>query len=106
MFPGYTPSGSNVHIYSTRYGDTFATYSKAAYTALHRSTGWYSLSSSAEMFAEIYTRKYSEAGVPNAVNGKDWTTFFQDLERQDDPMFAAPPPTSRGRGGLTPHPGP
>ncbi len=105
QFTGYTP-GTPVHIYSTRFDDQFATYSKAAYTALHTSTGWYSLSSPPETFAEVYTRKYSGAGVPAEVNGKNWTTFFDELELQEDPMFGAPPPTARTPAGIAPPPGP
>jgi hypothetical protein len=105
QFTGFTP-GTPVHIYATRFGDQFATYSKAAFDALHTSTGWYSLSSPAETFAEVYTRKYSGAGVPTAVNGKDWTTFFTELERQEDPMFGAPPPAAPPSRGLAHHPGP
>jgi hypothetical protein len=89
-FPGFTPPDP-VPIFSTRDGNRFMTYSKAAFTALQASTGWYSLSSHFEMFAEMYTRKYSGGGVPAAVNGKDPAEFFTQLEGQRDPMFGKPP---------------
>ncbi len=91
MFPGFMPA-SPVVTYLTR-GSGFMSYSKAAHDALHATTGWYSLSSHKEMFAEVYTRKYSGGGLPPAVNGKDPAVFFTDLERQSDPMFGAPPGT-------------
>jgi hypothetical protein len=80
-----------VHIFATRENNSFMTYSKAAHDALHVTTGWYSLSSHKEMFAEVYTRKYSGAGTPPAVNGKDFADFFTELETQEDPMFGRPP---------------
>jgi hypothetical protein len=92
-FPGFTPPNP-VHIYSTREANRFMTYSKAAHDALHASTGWYSLSSHFETFAEMYTRKYSGGGTPAAVNGKDPAAFFTELEAQDDPMFGQPTDTS------------
>ncbi len=92
MFPGFTPS-EPVYTYLTR-GSGFTQYSKAAHDALHATTGWYSLSSHKEMFAEVYTRKYSGGGLPPAVNGKDPAVFFTELERQSDPMFGAPAGTT------------
>jgi hypothetical protein len=88
-FPGFTPPNP-VHIYSTRDGNRFMTYDKAAHDNLHVTTGWYSLSSHKEMFAEMYTRKYSGAGTPPAANGKDPAAFFTELETQEDPMFGKP----------------
>lgn len=89
QFPGFTPS-EPVHIFSTRENNQFMTYSKAAHDALHTTTGWYSLSSHAEMFAEMYTRKYSGGGTPAAANSKDPAAFFVELEAQEDPMFGKP----------------
>ncbi len=87
-FPGYTPI-SPVHIYSTREGNSFVTYDKGAHDELKSSTGWYSMSSHVEMFAEIYTRKYTNNTVPAEKNSKNWATFFTQLEAQEDPMFGA-----------------
>ncbi|WP_437996488.1 DUF4157 domain-containing protein [Sorangium sp. So ce185] len=84
-FPNFTPSDP-VQIYSTRYKDGFAKYSKAAWAAL-QGISWYALSSPAEMFAEMYTAKYARMALPAAVNGKDPAAFFADLEAQRDPMF-------------------
>ncbi len=90
QFPGFTPS-EPVHIFATRDGNQFMTYSKGAHDSLHTSTGWYSLSSHKEMFAEMYTRKYSGGGTPAAVNSKDPAAFFVAMEAQEDPMFGKPP---------------
>jgi hypothetical protein len=93
QFPGFTPPDP-VHIFATREGNRFMTYSKAVHDALHVTTGWYSLSSHKEMFAEIYTRKYSGGGTPPAANGKDPAAFFALLEAQDDPAFGQPADTA------------
>ncbi|MDP2310701.1 MAG: hypothetical protein Q8P18_32085 [Pseudomonadota bacterium] len=79
-FTGFNPPGQDVYLYSSRYQDSFAKYSKAAYTALHRSHGWYCLSSPAEMFAEIYTKRYSGGTKARALNGVDWDAWFNTLE--------------------------
>lgn len=79
QFTGFTPSGA-VHIFASRFGSSFATYSKAAYDQLIKTHGWYSLSSPAEMFAEIYTKRYSGKPTPGALNGVDWAAFFTRLE--------------------------
>ncbi len=98
QFTGYTPSGSSVHIFASREGNSFATYDKAVYTKVKSTTGWYALASHAEMFAEIYTKHYSGSGRPAAHNGVDWTTFFTDLEASPGAAAwgpgAAPAPTS------------
>jgi uncharacterized protein DUF4157 len=84
-FSNFTPTDP-VRIYSTRWKDGFAKYSKGAWTAF-KGISWYGLSSPAEMFAEMYTAKYAQMTVPAAVNGKDPGAFFTELERQRDPMF-------------------
>jgi hypothetical protein len=84
-FPNFTPTDP-VRIYSTRWKDGFARYSKAAWTAL-QGISWYALSSPAEMFAEMYTARYAQRTLPVAVNGKDPAAFFTELETQRDPMF-------------------
>lgn len=91
QFPGFTP-GTIVHIYAERVYDGFATYHKSAYDKLLSTTGWYSLSSPVEMFAEMYTRRYESGATPPQNNGKHPATFFAELERQRDPMFGEPPP--------------
>jgi len=84
-FPNFTPSDP-VRIYSTRWKDGFAKYSKTAWSAL-MGISWYALSSPAEMFAEMYTARYAQMRLPAAVNGKDPAAFFTELENQRDPMF-------------------
>lgn len=79
QFTGYTPPG-DVYIYSSRWNSGFAKYSKAAYNALHKSHGWYCLSSPAEMFAEIYTKHYSGGLTPTTLKGVDWGAWFRQLE--------------------------
>jgi hypothetical protein len=108
MFPGHVPTGALVHHYSSRANPAgFTTYSTAAYTALRERCGWYSLASSPEMFAEIYTQKYSGGALPAAVNGKDPAVFFSQLESAADsgplprPPVAVAPPTPGPAGGST-----
>jgi hypothetical protein len=52
---------------------------------------WYALSSPVEMFAEMYTTRYSGGTLPAATSGGDPEAFFTELEAQRDPMFGAPP---------------
>jgi len=80
MFTGYTPSGTDVHIYCSRHFSGFAKYEKGAYDACISTLGWYSLSSPVEMFAEAYTSKYAGGGVPAPRNSKNWDTYFTQLE--------------------------
>jgi len=85
MFPGFTPPGDEVHIWCSRATPAgWTKYSKAAYTAMVSSHGWYSLASYKEMFAEMYTKKYSGGAAPAAVNGKDPSAFFHQLETSPD----------------------
>jgi hypothetical protein len=84
-FANFIPTDP-VRIYSSRWKDGFAKYSKGAWTAF-KGISWYALSSPAEMFAEMYTAKYAQMTLPVAVNGKDPSAFFTELERQRDPMF-------------------
>jgi hypothetical protein len=90
MFPGWVPTTGPIRIYSTRYKDGFASYSLAAYVALRGLTGWYSLSSPAEMFAEMYTHRYARLGPLPSANGKNPDAFFDALEKTDDPQFGKP----------------
>jgi hypothetical protein len=108
MFPSHTPAGAVVHHYSSRANPAgFTTYSTAAYNALRERCGWYSLASSPEMFAEIYTQKYSGGALPPAVNGKDPAVFFSQLEASADsgplprPPVPVAPPTPGPAGGST-----
>lgn len=107
-FPRHDPPDP-VHFWCDREDPKgFWTYSKAAYTALRSSHGWYSLSSHREMFAEMYTHKYSGGSLPGAVNGKDPAEYFRQLEASRDtaliPEGSATPPPPGGGGGATPGP--
>ncbi|HEX6839489.1 MAG TPA: hypothetical protein VF334_23090, partial [Polyangia bacterium] len=105
MFPGFTPSGGEVHIWCSRANPPgWTKYSTAAHTAMVSSHGWYSLASYKEMFAEMYTHKYSGGGVPAAVNGKDPGAFFKSLDESKDSdtltnLGAPPAPAAGGAGG-------
>jgi hypothetical protein len=102
-FPGFTPTGGEVHFWCTRGMVGWTKYSKAAFTALMSSHGWYSLASYKEMFAEMYTHKYSGGAVPAAVNGKDPAAFFKKLDDSKDSdtltSLSAPPAPTPGAGG-------
>jgi hypothetical protein len=104
MFPGFTPSGGEVHIWCSRGNPAgWTKYSTAAYTAMVSSHGWYSLASYKEMFAEMYTHKYSGGAVPTAVNGKDPAAFFKKLDDSKDSdtltSLSAPPAPAPGAAG-------
>jgi hypothetical protein len=107
MFPGFVPSGGEVHIWCSRGNPVgWTKYSKAAYTAMVSSHGWYSLASYKEMFAELYTHKYSGGGVPAAVNGKDPGAFFKSLDESKDSdtltnLGSPPAPAAGGTAGGT-----
>jgi hypothetical protein len=83
-FAGFTPT-SPVQVYLTRWGG-WVEYDKAAHDAF-QNISWYALSSPNEMFAEMYTARYAQKTLPAAVNGKDPSAFFTELEKQRDPMF-------------------
>jgi hypothetical protein len=83
-FEGFTPT-SPVQVYLTRWHG-WVEYSKAAHDAF-KTISWYALSSPNEMFAEMYTARYAQKTLPVAVNGKDPSVFFTELEKQRDPMF-------------------
>lgn len=86
MYPGYTPAGDPI-IYASRMNPAgWWKFSKAAHDALRDNLGWYSMSSHREMFAEIYTHRYSGGAFPAAVNGKDPQAFFRSLEASTDSM--------------------
>jgi hypothetical protein len=94
-YRGYTP-GADPVIWCSRWNQGFVKYSKAAFDALNATHGWYCLASPAEMFAEIYTNKYSGGALPATVNGKDPTKFFEDMEKSPDSQFTTPGESSRG----------
>lgn len=89
QFPGFTFSGDPVP-FMKRWGNRWARYSAAAYNALQPSLGWYSLASPQEMWAELYTHKYSRGTLPPAVNGKDPADFFRKLDASTDSSVVAP----------------
>jgi hypothetical protein len=61
--------------------------------------GWYCVSSPVEMFAEMYTHKYSGGALPATVNGKNPVTFFQEIEASTDTQFQT---TGSAAGGAPP----
>jgi len=91
-FPGFTPPDP-VHIFSTRWNNRGATYTKAAFDALRRPVGWYSLSSPWETFAEIYAKHYSGQATPDAY----WAAWFAELDQS--PAANAPPGAGNHPGG-------
>ncbi len=100
QFPGFTPPGPDVVIWSSRYNPSgWTKYAKAAWSACVPKMGWYSVSSPVEMFAEMYTHKYSGGALPDAVNGKTPTTFFAELEASTDTQFQT---TGAATGGAAP----
>jgi hypothetical protein len=90
MFGGFTPPATSptdpVHIFSTRWGNSFAEYAKGAHDAF-QGISWYALSSPPEMFAEMYTARYAQKVLPRKWDTRDPLTFFRTLESQRDPMF-------------------
>ncbi|MFO0749754.1 MAG: hypothetical protein U1F43_29400 [Myxococcota bacterium] len=102
--PGFTPPDP-VNIWSSRESPAgFWSFSKAAHDQLKATHGWYSMSSHKEMFAEIYTLKYTSGVLPGPVNGKDPAAFFQQLEASSDSMLM--PSGARSGGGAPDAPTP
>lgn len=100
VFPGFSPSSTDVYIYCSRGTPAgFACYSKAAHRALVSSHGWYSLASHREMFAEIYTNKYASGRLPPAVNGQDPALFFKQLETSKEAGASVSPAGGGAAGG-------
>jgi hypothetical protein len=88
QFTGFTPPGPNVIIWASRFNPAgWTKYSKAAYDACVPKMGFYCVSSPVEMFAEMYTHKFSGGALPAAVNGKNPTSFFTELENSSDTQF-------------------
>jgi hypothetical protein len=88
-FGGFVPTDP-VQIFATRWDNTFVEYAKDAHDAfVGPNISWYALSSPPEMFAEMYTAKYSTGVLPAKVGKltRDPTIFFRVLESQRDPMF-------------------
>lgn len=94
-FPGYTPPDP-VHIYCHRWGG-YASYARQTWQEMHTKVSWYSLASPPEMFAELFTLRYSkrDAALP-VLGGVDWQAYFGQLERQAAPAVAPPPATALG----------
>lgn len=78
QFPhGISAGATRVTFYSTRWTDDWVSYDRAAYDSR---VSWYSLSSYKEMFAEIYTAKYTGGSLPAAIGSNVPATFFASLE--------------------------
>jgi hypothetical protein len=87
QFPGFTPTDP-VQIFATRWDDDYVRYDKQAHDNF-MGISWYALSSPYEMFAEMYTARYSKHVLPAARGEWDPAQFFAELERQRDPMFGS-----------------
>lgn len=99
-FRGFTPPGADVIIWSSRFTPQgWTKYSKTAYDACVSKMGWYCVSSPVEMFAEMYTHKYSGGTLPAASNGKTPTSFFTEIENSTDTQFRT---TGGAEGGSAP----
>ncbi len=87
MFGGFVPTDP-VQIFATRWGNSFVQYARDAHDAfIGPNISWYALSSPPEMFAEMYTARYSTGVLPVQVGTRDPATFFRTLESQRDPLF-------------------
>ena len=100
---GFLPKKKRVHIRCTRDSD-YQEYDRDAAKALRTRWGWYSLSSPREMFAEIYTKKYTSGPVPKKLNGHDWATGSPSSRppptRSSVPRRRPRVPISRHDGGM------
>ena len=77
-FPhGISAGATRVTFYSTRWTNDWVSYDRAAYDSR---VSWYSLSSYKEMFAEMYTAKYSGGTLPAGIGSNVPATFFASLE--------------------------
>ena len=77
-----------MQIFATRWGNSFVQYARDAHDAfIGPNISWYALSSPPEMFAEMYTARYSTGVLPVQVGTRDPATFFRTLESQRDPLF-------------------
>ena len=89
ILEGITPPDP-VPFRCTRSTAPYMSYSKAAFDALKSTYGWYSLSSPKEMFAEMYTMKYSAGlSLPASAGGVDPVSWFAQLEQVPDAVFGA-----------------
>ena len=88
--------GGKVHLYSTRWGDSWCTIKESAW---NEKVSHYSVSSFKEMFAEIYTERYTGGGVPGGM--QPFFDALDDAEPEDFPDLAG----GGGGGGAGPAPG-
>ena len=89
---------AKVHFFCTRWGNRWVTYDAQCW---HNKVSHYGLSSYKEMFAEMYTAKFTGAGLPPAHNNHDPADFFHALQDADPaelglPAYSDPQAVSAG----------
>ncbi|MEZ4475560.1 MAG: hypothetical protein R3F60_33150 [bacterium] len=98
FFPFGVPAGpTRVTFFCSRWGNQWVTYDRGAFD---NKTSHYAVSSYKEMFAEMYTAKYSGGAVPPAIGSNNPSTLFNALDNADPADFGmAAPTTSPGADG-------
>jgi hypothetical protein len=80
--------GPKVAFFSTRWGSQWVTYDAVCW---HDRASHYAVSSPMEMFAEMYTKKFTGGGgLPRPNNGQDPGRFFHALEQADPVQLGLP----------------
>jgi hypothetical protein len=92
---------AKVHFFCTRWGNRWVTYDAQCW---HNKVSHYGLSSYKEMFAEMYTAKFTGAGLPPVHNAHDPGDFFHALQDAEPaelglPAYSDPGAVSAGAAG-------
>jgi hypothetical protein len=105
---GIDPGAAKVHFFCTRWGNVWVTYDADCW---RNKVSHYGVSSHKEMFAELYTAKFTGAGLPHAHNSHDPAAFFRALEQANPgelglPSYANAAPAARAGASQAGSPGP
>ncbi|HEY0992072.1 MAG TPA: hypothetical protein VGD80_33705, partial [Kofleriaceae bacterium] len=98
-FPRGISAGATVHFFCTRWGNKWVTYDADCF---RNKVSNYSVSSYKEMFAELYTAKFTGGALPAANTRQDPAAFFDALSHADPAELglsapaASPGPTPGG----------
>jgi hypothetical protein len=96
-FPRGIAAGTTLHFFCTRWGNKWVTYDADCF---RNKVSNYSVSSYKEMFAELYTAKFTGGRLPAANTRQDPAAFFDALAHADPAELGLTAPA--GSPGATP----
>lgn len=84
---GIDPGATKVHFFATRWDNKWVTYDAACW---RNKVSHYGVSSYKEMFAEMYTAKFTGAALSPPNNGMNPADFFNNLQQADPTELGLP----------------